>query len=371
MARSIFRKYLLPGLIFQSVVIGGGYGTGRELVEFFLTTGPVDGYLGMLLATIIWSITLAVTFELARTLRRYDYRSFLKELLGRGWVIYEVVYVAGLILVVSVLGSAASELLHDLLGLPAIAGSLVVMGAVGFFVFFGTGLIEKVLSLWSLALYGVFLILIIASLVTFGEAIKSNLGLFNGGTGWVLGGIKYSAYNIGIVPAILFGARHIETRREALGAGLLGGVIAMLPGVFIYTAMLAHYPAIVSEAVPATYLLAQLGSPALRVVFQVVLVGTFIETGIGLIHGFNERVAGNLLDRGTQMGSMLRSGIGLGILVLALFVANAVGLVDLIARGYGTLTWGYWIVYLLPVLTVGVWKIISAQGATASQDSSP
>lgn len=31
-----FRKYLLPGLVFQSLTIGGGYGTGRELVEFFL-----------------------------------------------------------------------------------------------------------------------------------------------------------------------------------------------------------------------------------------------------------------------------------------------------------------------------------------------
>ena len=30
------RKYLVPGLVFQSVVIGGGYGTGREIAEFFL-----------------------------------------------------------------------------------------------------------------------------------------------------------------------------------------------------------------------------------------------------------------------------------------------------------------------------------------------
>ena len=36
MFRNIFfKKFILPGLIFQSLVIGGGYGTGRELVEFF------------------------------------------------------------------------------------------------------------------------------------------------------------------------------------------------------------------------------------------------------------------------------------------------------------------------------------------------
>ena len=35
-----FQRYLLPGFVFQSGVIAGGYGTGRELVEFFLPYGP-------------------------------------------------------------------------------------------------------------------------------------------------------------------------------------------------------------------------------------------------------------------------------------------------------------------------------------------
>jgi len=28
-----FQKYFVPGIVFQSCVIAGGYGTGRELVE--------------------------------------------------------------------------------------------------------------------------------------------------------------------------------------------------------------------------------------------------------------------------------------------------------------------------------------------------
>jgi len=55
--RSFFSKYLLPGFVFQSVIIGGGYGTARELVEYFLMFGPVGGLLGMLLiTTIVWSV---------------------------------------------------------------------------------------------------------------------------------------------------------------------------------------------------------------------------------------------------------------------------------------------------------------------------
>jgi uncharacterized membrane protein YkvI len=80
-----FRKYLLPGFVFQSVVIAGGYGTGRELAEFFLTYGPLGGLLAMLLVTTtIWSAVCASSFEFSRLFRSYDYRGFFKHLLGRG-----------------------------------------------------------------------------------------------------------------------------------------------------------------------------------------------------------------------------------------------------------------------------------------------
>ena len=47
MNRQIFRRILMPGLILQSVMIGGGYATGREIVEFFLVLGPTGGLLAM------------------------------------------------------------------------------------------------------------------------------------------------------------------------------------------------------------------------------------------------------------------------------------------------------------------------------------
>ena len=41
-----YKKYLLPGFIAQSVLIAGGYGTGRELVEYFVirsASPPLSG----------------------------------------------------------------------------------------------------------------------------------------------------------------------------------------------------------------------------------------------------------------------------------------------------------------------------------------
>lgn len=59
-----FKKYFVPGIIFQSVVIAGGYGTGRELVEFFLNFGVVGGFIAMVvISTLVWSVVCAATFE--------------------------------------------------------------------------------------------------------------------------------------------------------------------------------------------------------------------------------------------------------------------------------------------------------------------
>jgi len=35
------------------------------------------------------------------------------------------------------------------------------------------------------------------------------------------------------------------------------------------------------------------------------------------------------------------------------------GIVALIADGYGTLAWGFMVVYIIPLLTIGVWRLIN------------
>ncbi|MGV3478465.1 MAG: hypothetical protein ACO1O3_00835, partial [Sphingobium sp.] len=85
MAASKFQRYLLPGLAFKAVVIGGGYATGREIVEFFLPSGPQGGLLAMIVAMGIWSGICALTFLFAVQIGAYDYRTFFRNLLGRAW----------------------------------------------------------------------------------------------------------------------------------------------------------------------------------------------------------------------------------------------------------------------------------------------
>lgn len=357
----MFKKYLLPGFVFQSVVIAGGYGTGRELVEYFLNYGPLGGLLGMfLVTTLLWSILLAVTFEFSRKYQAYDYRTFFMGLMGRFWVIFEILYLALLFIVLAVIGSAAGILLRDNFGLPYLVGVMVMLAAIGFLTFKGSLLIEKFLSGWSIVLYLVYIGFFVVAFLKFGPAIKQNLSEAVTLPKWAIGGFKYALYNMGVIPALFFCLPHIETRKEATLAGLIGGLIGIFPGFLFYVAVLGHYPDILPEEIPAIYVLKRAGVPLLLVLYQVVLFGTLIETGTGFIHAVNERIRSALRAKGKELPSWVRPFVAL-ILLSASLGLSTFGLINLIAKGYGSISWGFFVVFFIPLMSLGVYKIFKAK----------
>jgi uncharacterized membrane protein YkvI len=355
---SFFKKYLLPGFVFQSVLIGGGYGTGRELVEFFLSYGPLGGLLGMLLvSTVMWSLLLAVTFEFSRKFRAYDYRTFFMNLLGPFWFVFEIIYFLYMLIVLAVVGSASGILLRDNFGIPYLVGVIFMLTAVGFLTFKGSGLIENFLSVWSMILYAVYAAFLVVGLIKFGPEIQKNFSEGVIQSGWALGGFKYALYNLGNIAAVLFCLNHIEKRKEAISAGLIGGVIGIIPAVLFYIPVVGLYPGVLSEEIPAVFLLQKAGIAALLIVFQVILFGTLIETGTGFIHAVNQRIQVTLKSKGKKFAQWHRPIVAVVLLLIALGISTF-GLINLIAKGYGAASWGFLAVFILPLVTVGIYKII-------------
>jgi len=355
----LLQAIILPGLIFQSVVIAGGYATGRELVEFFLSNGPQAGLYGMLVATMVWSLVLATSLEFARLTQSYDYKTFFRHLLGRAWVLYEIVYIITIVLILSVIGSAAGILLADMIGTAPLIGTIILIATIGLLTFFGTSLIEKVLASWSVLLYLVYISFLLIGFTQFGETIAENLSLPPENSAWLGDGIKYASYNLAIIPTILFCMRHIGSRSEAVTAGLLGGVIAILPGVLFYFVLVGFYPAIIDEAVPVNQILGMMNLPYFQFLFQLVIFGTFIETGTALLHALNERVAVSYQAKSAKMPLYLRPSIAVVTMVIAVFISDRIGLIALIANGYVLLTYLFLLVFVLPLFTIGLYKIVS------------
>ena len=359
---STFRRLFLPGLIFQSVLVGGGYATGRELVEFFLPSGPWGGLLGMIVTTLIWSIVLAVSFEFARVTKSYDYRAFFRQLLGRGWFLFEIAFITLVILVLSVLGSATGELVKDSMGVSPLFGIVAMMSLIGLLAFYGSKTIERFLAGWSFVLYGAYILYFILWITSFGDQIAANFSSTPVGEGWLQAGVTYAGYNMVGIIAVLFCLRHIKTRKDAVTAGVIAGPIAIIPAILFYIAMVGFYPDISNEPVPVNFMLGQLNVPALQILFQLVLFGTFIETGLGLIHSVNERIADVYVEKNRPMPRWMRPVVAVILLAFSIFLAARLGIISLVAQGYGALTYVILAVFVLPLLTIGLRQIIVRSG---------
>ena len=357
----ILKIYLLPGAVLQSVMIGGGYGTGRELVEFFTRFGMAGGLMGQLLATLIIAAIFAVTLALSTRFKAYDYRSFFKLLLGRGWFVFELLLIAMIVLVLAVIGSAAGGIMEDSFGLPGPTGVLVMLVAVVILAFFGRDWITRFLASWSILLYAVFIAYFIAVLLDLDAAVWTDSYDWRISSDWMVGGLQYALYNASGIPIVLYAARAIETRSQAVASGVIGAFIAMIPGILFHISFTGAYPGILQEAMPVYAMFESLALPLLQAAYILVLFGTFIETGAGDIQGLIERLDSWWLERrGKPLGRVQHAVFAAGTLIIASVLANF-GIVDLIAEGYGNLAWGFLLVYLIPLFTVGIYRLTRSQ----------
>ncbi|WP_156841665.1 YkvI family membrane protein [Novosphingobium aquimarinum] len=343
-----FRRFLLPGLAFKAVVIGGGYATGRELAEFFLPHGPWGGVAAMGLATLIWSLVAAATFAVAFRTGARDYRHFFQELLGRSWFLFEIAYAVFIVLILAVFGAAAGEIAKATLGLPGIAGTLALMAAIVACVAFGNDSVERVFMVLSVLLYLTYAIFLALSLAGVGGRIADTFAAAAPpGAGWSLGALAYASYNIVGAVVILPITRHFRSQRDAVRAGLIAGPLAMLPALLFFVSMVAFLPEVTAAVLPSDFILGRLGHPAFNALFQLMIFAALLESGIGAVHAVNERIA---KTRGIEITAAVRAALAFALLLPCMLVADGIGLVALIASGYRVLAWIFIAVYIIPLL---------------------
>ena len=350
-----FQRYLLPGLAFKAVVIGGGYATGRELAEFFMPSGPQGGLLAILLAMVIWSGVCAATFCLARVTASWDYRTFFRSLLGPFWVIFEGAYILFMILVLAVFGAAAGAIGAAVLSWPPLAGTLCLIVCIILVSAYGNASVERLFKWVSFFLYGVYVIFVALSLSAFGERIFIKITTPAPTDGWVVGGLTYASYNVVGAVIILPVLRHLRSNKDALVSGLLAGPLAMIPALLFFICMIAYYPQIGSEALPSDFLLRRLKWPLFHVLFQLMIFLALLESSTGFVHAINERVAlAYAARRGRTLRMAARVTITGTLLIGSIFLADHFGLVTLIARGYRALAYIFLLVFVVPVMTIGL-----------------
>ena len=354
---SWFQRFLLPGMAFKAVVIGGGYATGRELAEFFMPSGPWGGLAAIATSTLIFSIVCAVTFLFARHFRAWDYVTFFRQLLGPGWVLFECAYVLFIILILAVYGAAAGAIGTAVFEVSPMWGTVALAALIVAVVTFGNASVERMFALVSYLLYAVYALFILLALTDFGDRIGAGFAQPSRSSGWLTGGIVYASYNLIGAVVVLPVIRHLTSRGDAIVAGIIAGPLAMLPALLFFIAMVGFYPGIEGATLPSDFLLQRLDIPLFHLLFQLMIFSALLESGASSVHAINERIARSLLSRRAAVLSHRARLMISVLLVFCMAIAGRFGLVALIANGYRALAYILIAVYVLPVLTIGLWRL--------------
>jgi uncharacterized membrane protein YkvI len=354
---SVWRVYLVPAGVLQSLMIGGGYGTGREIVEYFSRYGFLGGLLGLALVSCCFAVLLCVSYEFARLYRAYDYRRFFRALLGRGWVAFEVVYLLMFALVLAVIAAASASLVEEYLHLPGVLGVATLLALVVLFAFYGREWVTRILAYKALFLCAVFFMYFLVILSRSSGRIIAQFASHEILSGWGVAALRYTLYSSVVIPAMLFATTAIETRRQAVLSGITSAMAAVAPAILLHVSFGAGYPEVLTRPIPLYWMISLLKLPLLTVAYLIILFGSLFDVGIGFIQSVNERIDGGWMERyGRKITRPARAGIALTCVLVSGGLAQ-VGIVRLITQGYGTMAYGFLLLFVGPLLTIGIYRI--------------
>lgn len=367
-----FGKYVLPGIILQSVMIGGGYATGREIVEYGAKYGAL-GWLSGLGTFLGFAVIAALTYELIRLTKAYDFKTFMKTIGGPLWIVFDIVYLLFMVVIIAVMASATGNIVEQTLGLNYWVGVVAITVVVAILNFYGSRLIERFETLGTVALYAGYIIFSVLVIGTFGKNISTVFA--NHDTSFIGGsvsagkalwsGVLYCAYNLVVMPATFFTIERQTRRVESVVSGIIGGVLATIPWFLTYFAVMCFYPNpdVLGASVPWLAMMQGTAGPVVIAIFGIVMGWTLIETSTGIIHAALERVNNGLKEAHKPPMTGKQQAILTIIVLVGSMVLSKVGIIDLIATVYNALSYAFLAIYVLPLITVGVYKIFKLRKA--------
>lgn len=361
-----FGKLILPGIVLQSVLIGGGYATGREIVEYGAKFGAM-GWLAGVGTFLGFAIIAALSFELIRLYKVYDYKSFIKEIGGPLWIVFDIVYFLFMIVIIAVMASATGSIVEQTLGLNYWVGVAAITIVVGVLNFFGARLIERFETYGTIALYIGYIIF--AIIVISNNHQNMSQVFATGDTSFVpnttapailWSGVLYCAYNLVVVPSSFFTIKRQTKTSESIISGIIGGILMTIPWFLTYFAVMCFYPNedVLAASVPWLSMMQGVAGPVVIGIFGIVMGWTLIETSTGIIHACIERVNNGLGELHKNEMTRPQQAILTLVILIGAMILSRIGIIDLIATVYNGLAYAFLIIYVVPLLTVGVYKII-------------
>lgn len=314
MKRIFSRQALQIAATYIGTVVGAGFGSGQEVLQFFGFYGA-KGLLGVVVATLMFAFFGIQIMHLGHRLHARSHREVLIYLCGPSlgklmdWVI--TLFLLG---ATSVMLAGSGAIFAEHLHLPYWVGVISTIVLVILTALFGlrgilavNSLIVPLLIIFVTGICG-YNLLGHTHLVESISIYRPDLGV---APHWLLAAILYVAYNLILTTAVFapLGAK-IHDPNLLTAGGLLGGGILGLLAFMLTLTLLVHYPTVTRYQVPILYVISPYGL-GIKILFTLVLWGEIFSTIIGDVYGLTAR-----LQQATSLPGLLLTGTCLGLATL-------------------------------------------------------
>ncbi len=275
------------------VIVGAGFATGQEVLQFFTRFG-VMGIVGLILSTVLFIIFGFIVMDLGKKLKARSHLELIEysggKVLGAFFDILITFFLFGT-LAAMIAGTGA--LFQQQLYLPGLLGNLLMCVLTAVTVMSGMkGIVNSisfVVPFLLISVIGISLFSIVSTPPELIEPVRNAEG--NGFImNWFLSCVLYVSYNTIISIAVLgpLGVQAKNIKTIQMGA-ILGGLGLGTASVMIYLALSGNYAEINGLEVPMIYIAGQI-SPVMQLIYAVILAAEIYTTAVGSLYGFVSRV---------------------------------------------------------------------------------
>lgn len=275
--------------VYVGTVVGAGFATGREIVEFFLRFGW-PGLAGILISGLMFTFLGAKMMLIAVRINAKSYQELNQYLFGHTLGKFVNVFMLVILLgVTSVMLSGAGAIFEEQLGFSNQAGMIATI-ALSLFV-----MMKGVKGIFGVNVIVVPLLLLFTVIVLFDSFIFRgpeihNLAAFSAAKpNWILSAVSYGAFNLSLAQAVLVPiASELKSERLIIKGALIGGCLltlvliasflslSTLPDVLLYEVPMAQVVFIVQHSVHIIYLF--------------IIFGEVFTSVIGNLYGLEKQI---------------------------------------------------------------------------------
>ncbi|MBB5830565.1 YkvI family membrane protein [Brachybacterium aquaticum] len=284
-------------------LIGSGFATGQEILQYFTSYG-YWGILGTGLLVLVLISYVCVEFLLAGRKHQWDkpsriFHYYCGRYLGTFFDFFSILFV---FLSFTVMVSGAGAVFQEHYGLSKHLGGVALAAVVGVTVWFGLKNLVDVIGKLGPIIVVIAIALGIVGIVRNpggigeGNSLLPSLDVVQASTNWFMAGLSYVGFCMLWLAAFLTAlGKTTRSTQEAAAGGISGGVVFSLACMIVGLGLLANIEAVAGTEIPML-VLANLVSPLLASVFSVIILAGIYTTAVPLLW----TVANRFYDDGTK-----------------------------------------------------------------------